>query len=106
MFGNIWKLRLLFHFVDMENTGKIAKFFHFGAESKPKAGRKSEYFRAWVIANNGKLPRRGASMSPRKFTGHIFRVEVRDVIRTSDPKINHSPDAVYSIVGRILELCV
>lgn len=104
MFGKHWKLRLMFRFMDMGKTGRIAKFFHMGDGPKPKAGRKSEYFRSWVIANNGRLPRKGAPMSPRAFMGHIFRCEVRDVTRTIDPKINHAPEAVYSVVSKILEL--
>jgi hypothetical protein len=104
MFGLQWKLRLMFRFMDMETRGRIAKFFHMGNGAKPKAGRKSEYFRAWVIANDGRLPRKGCPMSPRAFAGHVFRAEVRDVTRTMDPKINHSPEAVYSVVDKILEL--
>jgi len=49
MYGGAWKLRLMFHFMDLENRGKVAKFFHMGNEAKPKAGRKSEYFRCWIL---------------------------------------------------------
>lgn len=106
MYGNSWKLRLMFQFMDTEHPRRIAKFFHMGCDAKPKAGRKSEYFRALVVANGGVLPRRGKSMSPRKFVGHVFRCEVRDVTRTLDPGVNHSTDAIYSTVAKILELCV
>ena len=105
MFGNAWKLRLMFKFMDTENKQTIAKFFHMGCASQPKIGRKSEYFRAWVIANGGKLPRKGASMSARKFVAHVFRCEVRDVTRTLEPGMSHSEDAIYSTVAKILELC-
>jgi hypothetical protein len=106
MYGNSWKLRLMFQFMDMEHPRRIAKFFHMGCKAKPEAGRKSEYFRAWIVANGGVLPRKGTSFSPRKFVGRVFRCEVRDVTRTLDPSFNHSADAIYSTVAKILELCV
>jgi hypothetical protein len=106
MYGNSWKLRLMFQFMDIEHKERIAKFFHMGREAKPIPRRKSEYFRAWVLANGGALPRKGTSMSPRKFVGHVFRCEVRDVTRTCDPDVNHSVDAIYSTVAKILEVCV
>ena len=105
MFGKHWKLRLMFRFMDGETKGRIAKFFHMGDGDNPKAGRKSEYFRAWVTANDGRLPRKGAQMSPSRFVGSVFRCTVRDVTRTIDPKIKHAPEGVYSVVDKILELC-
>jgi hypothetical protein len=105
MYGNSWKLRLHFRFMDMEHTGRVCKFFHMGNESKPKAGRKSEYFRAWILANGGRLPRKGAALSPRKFTGHVFKCVIQDVRRTLDPGVNHGEEGIYSTVAKIVELC-
>jgi hypothetical protein len=106
MYGNSWKLRLTFQFMHTEHRERIVKFFHMGTGPKPRASRNAEYFRAYVIANGGLLPRKREQWSPRKFVGRVFRCEVRDVTRTIDPNVNHSEGAIYSTVGKIMELCV
>jgi hypothetical protein len=88
-----------------DSNRTICKFYHLGCGPAPKIGRKSAYFRAWVIANGGKLPRRGASMAARKFVGHVFSCEVRDVVRTLEPATQHPKEAIYSTVAKLLELC-
>jgi len=66
-------------------------------------GRRSRYWKAWVKANCGTVPRRGQTMTPRVFNGCWFRVYVVDVDKDSDGA-KHGPSAIYSIVREILEL--
>ena len=106
MYGGAWKLRLLFTSADphLQCRSELCKFFHLGTGEQPHIGRKSAYLHAWTLANNGQPPRKGASMSPRKFVGKIFRCQVGDVTRTADPKRSHAPAVIYSTVSAILDL--
>lgn len=104
MYGAAWKLRLTFRFMNTEKNEHVCGFYHLGREAKPKIGRKSRYFADWVIANGGTLPRRGASMSPRKFVGHVFKCTVRDVTNSVSGG-KHPKEGVYSTVSGILEMC-
>jgi hypothetical protein len=47
-----------------------------------KPGRR--YFRAWCVANEGRLPSRNAIMSPRVFKGKTFMVTTRTVHQDMD----------------------
>ncbi|MGC2324180.1 MAG: hypothetical protein WA463_16225 [Terriglobales bacterium] len=105
MYGNAWKLRLDFQVLDLDENPVLCKFFHLGAGERPQIGRKSQYFRAWMLAHNGQLPRRGHTMSARLFLNKLFRVRVSDVRRRWD-SFDHAPDAIYSTVSEILELCL
>lgn len=82
----------------------ISAFFHMGREEKPKAGRRSRYHFAWVVAN-GAPPRRGQRLSLSAFKGKNFRARVGDVTRRADGTAHH-PAEVYSTVKDILEKTV
>ena len=70
-----------------------------------RAGRSSAYYREWVIANAGILPRRGDRLSPKKFHGKLFRVEVKTV--RSGWHGRPLPETLcYSKVAAVLELLV
>ena len=85
---------------DCEYAGtKLTRYF-----SAQTAGKKrSNYYREWVIANQGIAPVRGDRMSYKKFTGKLFRVRVSTV--TTDAYQEKLPPALhYSKVAAILEL--
>ena len=76
-------------------------FLNLGNGERPKAGRGSEYYRAWTIANESP-PRKRESMSAQVFRGKIFSVKIGDTTRRHDGR-EHSPAEVYSTVKEILK---
>lgn len=85
---------------DRECAGaKLTRYF-----SAETAGKKrSNYYREWVIANQGVAPSRGDRMPYKKFTGKLFKVRVTTV--TTDAYQEKLPPSVqYSKVAAILEL--
>jgi hypothetical protein len=65
--------------------------------------RRSNYYREWVIANQGVAPSRGDRMPYKKFTGKLFKTRVKTV--TSDAYQENLPPALqYSKADAILEL--
>lgn len=110
MYGGAWKLRLTFRIMELDPMVEVAKFFHLGLGPKLKIGRKSQYWAAWTLANGGKPPSRGKTMTPRIFQGKVFRVRVRDVRNRWDNNKQgvarlHADSEVYSTVTEIIERC-
>lgn len=79
---------------------EVCGFFHLGNGDKPKAGPRSEYKRAWTIANGGP-PRKRQELSPRAFKDKVFDVEIGDVRKRFDGQ-EHPKCSVYSTVKKIL----
>lgn len=79
---------------------EICGFFHLGRCEKPKAGTRSRYWRAWIIANDAQ-PMKRQVLSPRVFVGKIFEIEVETVERAFDQTMHPVPMR-YSTVRRIL----
>jgi hypothetical protein len=93
-----WKALLHFR---MAQTGQpVWGFFHLGRGEKSKAGRRSNYWRAWVIANGGP-PRRRQTLSARVFNRKIFEVRIEDVTKRFDQS-DHPEVAIYSTVKHII----
>jgi hypothetical protein len=110
MYGGAWKLRLTFRIMEIDPVVEVAKWFHLGLGSKVKIGRKSQYWAAWTIANGGKPPGRGKTMTARIFEGSIFRIRVRDVRKRWDHNKQgaerlHTDSEIYSTVTEIIERC-
>lgn len=93
-----WKA--LLRFCLLPTGEEVCKFFHMGTEVKPKAGPRSEYRRAWIIANDAQ-PRRRQTMSARVFKDMIFEITVDYVTKRFDGTA-HVDAAIYSTVKRIL----
>jgi hypothetical protein len=92
-----WKAALKFHL--LPDVGPVWGFLHMGRGERPSAGRRSDYWRAWVIANGGP-PRRRQTLSVRVFKGKIFEVRVGDVTQRYDQSA-HPEGAIYSTVKGI-----
>lgn len=86
-----WRLRLDFHLLDEEVT--LSCWFNFGSGDKPKSGRGSKYRRAWIMANDGEVPRREDRLWPSAFVDKIFKVSIRDA----------GNGEKYSVIDDILE---
>lgn len=93
-----WKAQLVFRIIS--DGTRVLKFFHMGKGEKPKAGPRSEYRRAWIIANDAP-PRRRQVLARRVFLGKIFEVQIADVKRRHDGR-KHPECAVYSVIKEIL----
>jgi hypothetical protein len=90
-----WTCILLFDvWTDGPNTplGTIPMWFNGGAGERPKAGRRTLYFPAWLKANGGP-PARRDRLSESVFVRRMARVRVGD---TKGP-------LPYSVVRQILE---
>ena len=81
-----------------ERGAEISAFANLG---RGNCGRGSKYWRWWVIANAGELPKKRQRMSPRVFTGKIFQVSVRDVKKRDDGETKQDFE-VYSVVDELL----
>ncbi|WP_263382254.1 hypothetical protein [Granulicella arctica] len=95
-----WSLRIEFGLTT--ETESVSAFFNFGSDAaKPRIGRQSRYYKAWVVAN-GEHPRKGEEMSANVFLeGQFFEVEVDDCNR--DAEGNSKPGAdTYSRITRII----
>ena len=80
----------------------LERFYNVRADGR--IGRGSHYWREWVIANQGVVPRRRERMAMRKFCGKLFRADVVTVEMGRDgTALAH---AEYSKVARLLELVV
>jgi hypothetical protein len=80
---------------------EVCGFLNLGTDEKPKAGRRSNYWRAWVIAN-GEPPRKRQVLSRRVFVGKIFLVRIGDVEKDMDGAV-HAEFEKYSVIQEIKE---
>ena len=93
-----WKVCLRFRL--LPDGQPVSGYYHLGRGEKPHAGPRSEYLRAWIIANGG-LPTKRQVLSARTFEGKLFSVRVADVKHRYDGR-EHPAEAVYSTVHEIM----
>lgn len=79
---------------------RVFCFLNLGRGGEPHAGPRSEYRRAWIIANE-EQPRRRQILSARVFEGKIFEIRVGDVEFDSKQR-EHPKGAIYSVVREIV----
>ena len=82
-------------FTDGGRIVRIPLWYNLSKGKKPKAARRSKYFKEWVKANGGP-PARGERLSPAVFRHRMALVEI------DDTDIKKSP-VPYSVVRKILE---
>jgi hypothetical protein len=91
-----WTCLLLFDVLCeglQSSVGTIPMWMNGGNGDKPKAGRRTLYFPAWVKANGGPPPRKDR-LSPHVFEKRMAIVRVADTLKGALP---------YSVVRQILE---
>jgi len=95
-----WSLRIECNTVD--EPGEVSAFFNMGSDpTRPKIGRQSNYYKAWVLANGG-APMKGEEMSPDVFLHKYFRVRIGQ--STKDKSGADKPEAeVYSKITEFVE---
>ena len=77
-----WVCLLQFDVTDASGfnvLGRIPRWFNLGKRDKPHIGRRSEYFKAWVKANDGNPPKRANRLSPAVFLKRVAKVQIADV---------------------------
>ena len=96
-----WSIRLVCLLTD--EPGEVSYFMNMGNKrDAPRAGRQSNYYKAWTLANGGP-PRKGETMVPEVFLDKFFRVRIEDCRKDSDEK--EKPESeVYSHVSELLEI--
>ena len=81
-------------------VARLTWYLNLGSKDKPRAGRRGEYWRAWVLANGGP-PKRKDRLSHNVFAGRHAIVRVEDT--RHDFKGAANPENAYSVVRNVLE---
>jgi hypothetical protein len=95
-----WSLRVEFTLIDEPIL--VSTFFNFGSDrNRPQVGRRSKYYKAWVLAN-GEHPRRREKMRPDIFLeGQFFEVEVQPSKIDEEGQLKPNAE-IYSIVTKLI----
>jgi hypothetical protein len=80
-----------------EVLAELTLFLNMGDSDKPHAGRRGNYWQAWIAANGGP-PQRKDRLSPRVFTRRHARVRVGDTTQN----FKQAPIAPYSVVRSVV----
>jgi len=84
----------------MRPLARLPWYLNLGSREKPHAGRRSCYWKAWLIAN-GKPPARIDRLSPHVFTKRYARVIVADI--TKDYRQENVGEAgAYSVIRSVV----
>jgi hypothetical protein len=92
---NRWTCLLKFKVLSanhMDTLATVPMWFNGGAGERPRAGRRTLYFSAWIMANGGP-PVRKDRLSASVFVRRIARVRVADTTKGPAP---------YSVVREII----
>jgi hypothetical protein len=81
-------------------VARLTWYLNLGSRIKPQAGRRTNYWKAWVIANGGP-PKRTDRLSCRIFVRRHARVVVADTQRDFEQAT--TPVTVYSVVRSVIE---
>lgn len=93
-----WSVRLESALTD--EPGVVSYFMNMGNNPEaPWAGRHSNYYKAWTLANGGP-PRRGEAMDPDIFLGKFFRALIEDCKKDSSDK-EKADGEVYSHIKEL-----
>lgn len=91
--------------IESEPYGGITVERYYNIPRDGKIRRGSDYFREWVLANEGLKPLRRERMAKKKFVDKLFRARVITVTKN---RLGQNLDAslAYSKVCQLLELLV
>lgn len=96
-----WSIRIGFRLSDEPVT--VSLFLNMGDDpTRPRAGRQSNYYKAYSLANGGP-PKRGEPMFPEVFLGKWFIAVVEECRKDSEGNAK-SEDQVYSRVTKLKAL--
>jgi hypothetical protein len=98
-----WVCAVQFDVLDaagIEVIGRCTWYMNLGSKEKPRCGRRSIYWQAWVKANGGQ-PKRSDRVSPSVFEGRAAIVRVEDTTKTFRQEVVDSESA-YSVVREVI----
>jgi hypothetical protein len=84
----------------LETLGRCTWYLNLGSKLRPKSGRRSRYWNAWVKANGGP-PSRRDRLSPSIFEGRYAVVEVKSSSKTFQCA-TVEPDFAYSVIRNVV----
>jgi hypothetical protein len=99
-----WVCAVQFDVMDDSLLNVIARltwYLNLGSKEKPHAGRRTNYWSAWVKANGG-APRRHDRLSPRVFEARYAVVKVEDTGKTHR-QIAVTTAECYSVIRGVVE---
>ena len=99
-----WVCAVQFDVLDASLTRVLARltwFLNLGARDKPHAGRRSNYWRAWTVANS-KPPARRDRVTPQVFVRRQARVTVADTEQDHRQR-PVTESSRYSVVREVLK---
>jgi hypothetical protein len=99
-----WVCAVQFDVLDGSLTRVIARltwYLNLGSRDYPRAGRRTNYWQAWVRANGGP-PKRNDRLSPRVFERRHALVRVEDTGKTYRQKAIGA-DEIYSVIRDVVE---
>lgn len=99
-----WVCAVQFDILDsslMEVVGRLTWYLNLGTRERPHAGRRGNYWAAWVTANGGP-PKRRDRLSPRVFEGRYARVRVEDTTKNHRQEHIGIQDA-YSVIRSVVQ---
>jgi hypothetical protein len=96
-----WKCDLKFLFGE-DSKNVVYGFFHLGEGEEAKVGRQSLYRRAWIMANDGELPKKRQVLSKSAFVGKVFKIRIGDTVKRSR-RSQLGAGEVYSTVKEIVQ---
>jgi hypothetical protein len=83
----------------LDVIARLTWYLNLGAWEKPHAGRRGNYWAAWVRANGGP-PKRNDRLSPRVFEGRYSLVRVADTTKTHCEGTGN-PQESYSVIRNV-----
>lgn len=98
-----WVCAVQFDVLDDSCTCVLARlswFLNLGSKDQSCAGRRTKYWRGWVLANGGP-PKRGDRLSHNVFVGRHALVLVDDTRKDFEGVQN--PEDSYSVIRKVLE---
>jgi len=99
-----WVCAVQFDILDsslLEVVARLTWYLNLGTRERPRAGRRGNYWSAWVEAN-GKPPKRNDRLSPRIFEGRYASVKVGDTTKNHSQHRVEVQDA-YSVIRSVVE---
>ena len=83
-----------------EVMARLTWYLNLGTREKPHAGRRGNFWTAWVEANGGP-PKRNDRLSPRAFEGRYAIVRVDDTTKTHDQNVVTAQES-YSVIRNVV----
>jgi hypothetical protein len=98
-----WVCAVQFDVLDrsLDIIARLTWYLNLGSRERPRAGRRGNYWLAWIKANSGP-PKRNDRLSCNVFEKRYATVRVADTEKLSTPQ-PFDPDCCYSVVRDVIQ---